>query len=159
MLRRPRHIYTWVYISRKNVWADTQFVKEWAERIVKLVIMDLPPFILFMGKLNSHHQKRLRQVMSNLSGLDWFGEANATDIWKPVDGGYAAALKALMNQEFFKWLDDDDENIEVWYRENIRISASDKRILITHWVGNAHRKLASLTYDVSRWQLFEKIGF
>ena len=65
------------------------------------------------------------------------GLVNAIDIWQPVDGGYAATLKTLINQEFFNWLHDED-NVEKWYGAESHIRASKKRILITKWVGNAY---------------------
>ena len=78
-------------------------------------------------------------------------------MWKPVDRGYASTLKALIKNEFFNWLD-DDENMKKWYGEDSHITASEKRILATHWVGNAYRKLKSSKYDSFRWRMFEKTG-
>ena len=63
---------------------------------------------------------------------------HATDIWQPVDGGYAATLKNLINQRFFNWLDD---NVEKWYSAERHITASEIHILITKWAGNAYRQL------------------
>ena len=51
---------------------------------------------------------------------------------------------------------DDDEKIEKWYGEKSHITDSEKRILITHWTGNAYRKLCESRYDNFRWRLFEK---
>ena len=62
----------------------------------------------------------------------------------------------LIKQEFFKWLDDDG-NIDKWYCESI-FSASEKRILITNWVGNAYRTICSSKYDNLRCRLFQKTG-
>ena len=53
---------------------------------------------------------------------------------------------------------DDDKNTEKWYGENSHITASEKIILITHWAGNAYRKLCESRYDNLRCRLFEKIG-
>ena len=103
-----------------------------------------------------NHQSCSFEV-SSLSGLSWYGVAGATDIWQPVDGGMGSVLKKLINQEFFAWLDDDD-NIDLWYGDKSHITASEKRILITRWVGNAYRKLLSDKYDSFRWRLFEKTG-
>ena len=54
----------------------------------------------------------------------------------------------LIKQEFFKWLDDDD-NIDRWYGESIFI-ASEKRILITNWVRKAYRTICSSEYGTRR---------
>ena len=44
-------------------------------------------------------------------GITWFGVPGATDIWQPVDGGYGATLKVLINQQLFDWLDDDEATL------------------------------------------------
>ena len=58
-----------------------------------------------------------------------------------MDGGFASTLKALIRNEFFNWLD-GDENMK-WYGEDSLITASEKRIFVTHWVGIAYRRLTS----------------
>ena len=84
------------------------------------------------------------------------GVANATDIWQPTDAGYAKLLKVLIKQEFFNWLDDED-NISKWYGETV-FSVSEKRILLTRWVGKAYREICDPKYDHLRYRLFKKTG-
>ena len=136
---------------------DTEFVVNWAEKTLKPAVADVSHFILFLDNLEAHVHESFRKSVSNQKGNTWFGVPGATDIWQPPDGGYAATLKALIKQQFFDWLD-DDENIEKWYDEKSHITASEKRILITHWAGNAYRKLCDSRYDNFRWRLFEKTG-
>ena len=71
-----------------------------------------------------------------------------------ADAGYAQVLKVVIKQEFFNWLDDED-HIDEWYGETV-FSASEKRILITRWVGKAYRKICDPKYDHLRYRLFEK---
>ena len=142
---------------QKNAWADTTFSIEWAERTLKPFVSDLDNFILFLDNLTAHVQDRFRETVEELNGLGWFGIPGATDIWQPVDGGYASTLKALIRQKFFNWLD-DAENLDKWYGADSHITASEKRILITHWVGKAYRKLTSSRYDSFRWRMFGKTG-
>ena len=66
-------------------------------------------------------------------------------------------MKALVKQEFFKWLD-DEENCEEWYGVDSKITASEQRIRISHWCGNAYRKLTSFKYDDFLRRLFTKTG-
>ena len=63
----------------------------------------------------------------------------------------------MIKQEFFNWLDDED-NVEKWYGAESHITASEKRILITKWAGNAYRQLNRPSYDKFRRRLFEKTG-
>ena len=60
----------------------------------------------------------------------------ATDIWQP---GYGQPLKVKIKQEFFRWLD-NEENCEHWYGEAM-FTASEKRILMTKWVGDVYREI------------------
>ena len=139
---------------QKNAWAET--VLSW------LVKEDLQSnsyrywkFYLFPENLEAHVQKSFRNSIKDRGGITWFGVPNATDIWQPVDGGYAATLKTLTNQKFSNWLDDED-NVEKWFEAESRITASEKRILITKWAGNAYRQLNRPSHDKFRQGLFQK---
>ena len=134
------------------------FYLEWAERTFEpFVNKGTGKFILFLDNLSAHVDSDFRDAVKALPGLAWFGEPGATDIWKPVDGGYASTLKALIRNELFNWLD-DDENMKKRYDVDSHITASEKRILVTHWVGNAYHKLTSSKYHSFRWRMFEKTG-
>ena len=98
---------------------------------------DTDNFILFLDNLEAHVHESFRNSIKDLGGIIWFDVPNATDIWQPVHGGYAATLKTLIHQEFFNWLHDED-NVEKWYGAESHIRASKKRILITKWVGNEY---------------------
>ena len=55
-----------------------------------------------------------KQKVAEIEGLCWYGVPNATDIWQPVDAGYAQKLKVLIRSEHYRWLD-CDENAEKLY--------------------------------------------
>ena len=38
------------------------------------------------------------------------------------------------------------------------MTASDRRVLISHWLGEAHRKIVNTVYDRVRYRSFEKTG-
>ena len=140
---------------QKNTWFDTEFYLHWSKKTFKAIVKDTGNFILFLDNLEAHVQESFRNSIKDLGGITWFGVPNATDTWQQVDGGYAATLKTLINQEFFNWLDDED-NVEKWYGAESHITASEKRILITKWAGNAYHKLNRPSYDKFRWRLFER---
>ena len=110
---------------------DTEFVVNWTEKTLKPAVANVSQFILFLGNLEAHVHESFGRSISNQKEITQFGVHGATDIWQPVDGGYGATLRALINQQFFDGLD-DDKNIEKWYGEKSHIIASEKRILITH---------------------------
>ena len=135
------------------------FSLEWVERTLKpFVYKDTRKFILFLDNLSAHVHSNFRDAVKALCGLAWFGKLRATDIWQPADGGYASSLKALISNEFFNWLG-DDENTKKWYGEDSHITASEKWIFVTHWVDNVYRKLMSSKYDSFRWRMFENKPF
>ena len=127
------------------------FSLEWVETTLKpFVNKDTGNLILFLDDLSAHVDSNFCDVVKAFRSLVWFGEPGSTDIWQPVDGRYASILKALIRNEFFDW-PDNNENMKKWYREDLHITANERRILVTHWVGNAYRKLTSSKYDKLHW--------
>ena len=126
-----------------NAWADTKFCLGWVEKTLKSVVKE--HFVLFLDNLNSQTSDEFKEAVANLDGVCWYGVCwygvpGVTDIWQPVDAGYAELLKVKIRQEHYNWLD-SDENTDKWYGLDQKISASDRRILITHWVGEAYKSL------------------
>ena len=89
--------------------------------------------------------------------IDHRGLQQDINLWQPVDAGYAQILKVLIGQAQRKWLD-DEENAEKWYGHESSFSAKERRILITHWVGEAYKKLAGSEYDNLRLRVWQKTG-
>ena len=138
---------------QKNAWFDTEFYLHWSKKSFKAIVKDTGNFILFLDNLEEAHvQESFRNSIKDLGRITWFGVPNDTNIWQPVDGGYAATLKTLINQEFFNWLDDEDK-VGKWYGAESHITASEKRMLITKWAGNAYRQSNRPFYDKFRWRL------
>ena len=94
-----------------NGWADTFFCFKWAEKTLKSAVEKEVNFVLFYNNLEGQKADLFKDTVKELGGLVWYGVANATDIWQPIDAGYTQLLKMLIKQEFFKWLEDDN-NIE-----------------------------------------------
>ena len=55
----------------------------------------------------------------------------ATDMWKPVDAGYAQLLKIKIGHQHRNWLDDENNADRSFVNENL-FSAMEQRILLTH---------------------------
>ena len=66
----------------------------------------------------------------------WFGMADGTDWWQPVDQGYGREIKRQCNILQDDWLEDDD-NLTKW--EDNKLTASDKRVALTHWIAGANK--------------------
>ena len=119
------------------------------EKTLKSVVKE--HFVLFLDNLNSQTSDEFKEAVANLDGVCWYGVPGATDIWQPVDAGYAELLKVKIRQEHYNWLDK-------WYGLDQTFSASDRRILITHWVGEAYKSSTDTKFDHYRRRLFQKTG-
>ena len=92
------------------------------------------------------NQDSFKSAVSDKSGVVWLGLPKGTDLWQPVDAGYAQLLKVLMHHDFENWLD-DDEHADWWYANENPFTALERRVLITYCGGNAYHKLCSPVYD------------
>ena len=119
-----------------SAWVDTSFCVKWAEKTLKSAVEKEDNFVPFCDNLEVRKADLFKDTVKELGRLVWYGVANVTDIWQPIEARYAQLLMMLIKQEFPKWLDDDN-NIERWYGESL-FSTSEKRILITKLVGNAY---------------------
>ena len=78
---------------------------------------------------------------------------NHTDKIQPIDAGCGRMMKVKIAAAMDRWLEIDD-NLEKWHD---RLSAKDRRILMTQWTGEAWSELKE-SKDFLR-RLFEKTGF
>ena len=72
---------------------------------------------------------------------------------QPGDAGYGRQVKLEVGKALEAWLEKGD-NVEKW--DTNKLSASDRRILLTHWVGDAVAKVDS--DQPYRRRLCEKTG-
>jgi len=140
---------------QNNAWADTEFCVNWVNGTLKPSVEG--KFVLFLDNLEGQIAEAFKKSVSDIGGVCWYGLPGATDIWQPVDAGYGELLKVKVRQAHYKWLD-SDENADKWYGEDNRFTASERRILITHWVGDAYRALIDERYDNFRREIFERTG-
>ena len=77
---------------------------------------------------------------------------------QPIDAGYGQVLKQKICQVIDDWLL-EDENLSLWLGHgDEKLTASRRRILITHFVGEAHERLQNPHYDGFLWNCFERTG-
>ena len=83
---------------------------------------------------------------------------NRTDLWQVVDAGIAQLLKVLTGLKHNEWLDEED-NADRWFSHENKFTASERRILITHWAGEAWDTLvSSRKYEHVIRKCWEKTG-
>ena len=142
---------------QENAWADTKFSVKWVGKTLAPIVENLHRYVLFCDNLTAQTQDSFKSAVSAQSGVVWYGMPKGTDLWQPVDAGYAQLLKVLMHQQFEAWLD-DDEHADCWYANENPFTATERRVMISHWAGDAYKKLCSPIYDKLRWSIFEKTG-
>ena len=121
---------------QENAWVGTKVAVDWVKKILKSAAEHFKRFVLFADNLTGQDYDGFKESVSYCSDFVWYGLPNATDVWQPVDPGYAKMLKTLMEQEHHKWLD-DEEHADRWYGNEESYSAKERRIFITHWAGEA----------------------
>lgn len=142
-----------------NAWMDHKVNMEWAEKVLFqfVEVEKLKKFVLLCDNLEAHQKDEFKESVSLKSGLVWFGLPNGTDLWQPVDAGYAQILKQLIGIEQRDWLDCDD-NADRWFCQENPFTAKERRVLITWWVGKAWAKLGTIDYDKLRLSCWQKTG-
>ena len=144
---------------QKCAWADKEVSVDWAEKTFGPIAKDLnDEFIIFCDNLDGQTCDGFREKIKQLNGIVRYGPVGKTDTWQPVDSGFGHLLKVLISNEQQDWLE-HDENMDIWLgNDGKKFTAKDRRILITHWVGDAWGKLQDPKYDHSRWRCFERTG-
>lgn len=147
---------------QKNAWADTDFSCEWIKKTLEPGVKSgkegNKEFILLCDNLSAQVTDDFKKAVRDINGIVYYGPSGATDLWQPVDAAYGSTLKKLITQEQDQWLELED-NIDKWLGNSEKpLTASDRRILISEWVGNANKKMQDKTYDKFRWRCFEKTG-
>jgi hypothetical protein len=102
----------------------------------------LPPElekVFFCDNLDAHLQQSFLDLLKSVNCFRWLLPAKSTSETQPVDAGLGRLVKFTISQEFEAWLDNDD-NLEIW--ENGKLTASEKRILVSKFVGAAGKEFS-----------------
>ena len=156
--KKAWHPSTHVFFQ-PNAWMDINVANEWMEKTLEKFVKDegMERFVLLLDNLSTHTEENFKKSVCDLGGLVWFGLPDATDLWQPVDAGYAQVLKSLISKEQQLWLD-EEENADRWFGNDKPFSAKERRILISHWAGEAWDKLSSEKYDSFREGIWQTTG-
>ena len=143
---------------QQNAWVDSEVCEKWIDSSLKNFIEEehLDRFLLLVDNLSSQQSDLFKEKIANLNGVWWYGLKDATDLWQPVDAGYAQVLKQLISTQQREWLD-TEENADKWY-DGDSFTAKERRILITEWAGKAWEQLSEPKYDNLRKSCWTKSG-
>ena len=142
-----------------NAWADTIFSVQRIKNTLTAAVEGLDEYVLYCDNLTAEVSDDFMKEVQQNKGMAWFGIPNGTHFWQPVDAGPGKVFKSRIKQEQNIWLE-LDENIEIWLgNDECKLSAKDRRILITGWVGNAYRKASKdEKFQSMLYRSFEKTG-
>ena len=142
-----------------NAWMDTETCMKWKQNTLKKFTEDenLKKFVLLCDNLDAQCSDQFKEEVHRLDGLIWYGLKNGTDVWQVVDAGVAQLLKTLISMEHHEWLD-VEHNADRWFGHEHNFTASERRILITHWAGDAWEKLISPKYELFIRKCWQKTG-
>lgn len=144
---------------QKCAWVDREIACQWADKTFGPAIKDIDDGILLIcDNLDGQTCDAFRKKIKALNGIVTYGPAGQTDAWQPVDSGFGRLLKILISNEQQDWLE-HEQNMDKWLgNDDKKLSAKERRILLTHWTGEAFEKLKHPKYDHSRWKCFERTG-
>ena len=143
---------------QKNAWVDSEVCREWINNTLKHFVDEekLSRFVLLLDNLSCQQSDAFKEKVSEIGGVCWYGLKDATDLWQPVDAGYAETLKKLVSIQQRDWLD-LEENADRWY-DGKSFKAKERRILITEWAGKAWDQLSQPQYDHLRLSCWRSTG-
>lgn len=144
-----------------NAWADDNFCLEWAKRCFRPSVMAASggrvpeaQTVLLADNLHGQTTEQFREYLyKECNTLLWLYASQCTDELQPVDAGYGRRIQVGVGVKLDLWLE-HGENLQKW--ENGSLTASERRVLLTHWVGAVVEEIdADQAY---RKRLFEKTG-
>ena len=140
---------------QRKAWQDRPTALKWLEEVWKPIAASTPgEKLLFCDNLDAHVFEGFRKTARELNTLVWFFPPNCTDFLQPVDAGAGAVIGMLYLRAQDRWLD-KDANLELW---ESKMTASQRRVLVTQWLGAAWEAFLSPDYDEARLRYFQKTG-
>ncbi|CAB1106958.1 unnamed protein product [Ectocarpus sp. CCAP 1310/34] len=110
--------------------------------------------ILIMDNLHAQTTDEFKEYLAkHCNTLAWYRPSECTDEVQPGDAGTGRFLQVEVGRQMNIWLEQSD-NLERW--ETASLTASDRRVLITQWMGAAIARLNS--QQAYRYSPFEKCG-
>lgn len=135
-------------------WMDGEVNMQWVEKtFVPGVSKSVEEKVIFADNVTFQQEKRFHDVCRHeLNAIVYLLPENHTDKVQPIDAGFGKMHKTKIGEEMDKWLEEKD-NLELWHD---KLSARQRRILMTKWAGAAWRELIKDKAFIKK--LFQKTG-
>ena len=136
-----------------NAWMDAEVNMKWTKHTLHNGLGDDPTEkVLFADNVGFQIAQGFHEACRKMNTLVYLLPDNNTDKVQPIDAGFGRMIKQKIGEAMQIWLE-KDENLEMWHN---KISAKERRILMTQWAGHAWRELGSKPEFIRK--LFEKTG-
>ena len=130
---------------QENAWCDGPAMEYWANNCWK-------PYVKDETLHKAKKSERITGILKNECNVTpIFVPAGCTSIIQPLDVSYNAPFKKKVEEYALKHMND---NLEDYLHG--KFTAGERRILITHWVGDAWEELSKDLHIAVR--LFKKCG-
>ena len=115
---------------------------------------NVPPlmFLLTLDNLDGQLQLGFANALRRGGCLRWMLPPDCTDLTQPVDAGIGLMLRLEIGRQCDKWMW-VDANLERWEGS---MTASERRVLMTEWVGEAWKVVMSK--HSSLFSSYERVG-
>jgi hypothetical protein len=118
-----------------KAWADSPFCEEWIKWFATEVGEPEEEKLLLCDNLAGQVAEGFRAAAASANITVWYLSSGNTDKNQPVDAGYGQSVRKAMGRLQDEWLLDPD-NLGKWTGDKT-MSASDRRVLLTIWLGEA----------------------
>ena len=144
------------YYWQANAWVDRHVALEWVDTTMKQFVdankeagAAAEEYLLLQDNLDAQKQPEYHRRLNDLGIISYMLPPSHTEDVQPVDDGYGMLTKMYMGEEMEKWLE-DDTNMERW--DSGALSASDRRILMSHWFDKATKRALEGTTKLKWFQ-------
>ena len=137
-----------------NGWMNSSVAKDWIKYTFAPSVDKSIENVLFLDNLNCQTIKEFHELCREEANCVVYPlAADETDKVQPVDAGEGFMMKKLIGRRLDTYLE-NEENFQKWC--GIGYSASERRILLTKWLGEAWTEAAK--FINFRKKLFQKTG-
>ena len=127
-----------IYWQRRG-WMNGEVAKEWLKKTFAPAVDKTRENVLFLNNLSSQCTEEFHTISrKEANTLVYPLPLSSTNKVQPIDTGEGYMMKKLIGDQLDRHLE-NDKNLEVW--SGVGYSASERRIMITKWVGAAWSKM------------------
>ena len=110
--------------------------------------------VLFADNLSAHLNPEVKRIFGESRVLVIYFPTAMTEMVQPIDAGYGRSMRSAIGRELDLWLMNGD-NLLKWEG---KMTAMERRILVTHLVARAQTYMLHEDRDRQRISCFERTG-